>query len=79
MTIRESLRAVPDPRQVLCSPLADRWVRSFPEGIIRSERVKWFRLHHPTDPNEWIGIGVYEQYNTGWTAHWIVCRVAIGF
>ena len=45
----------------------------FPEGI------KWYRLNHPTDRGQWIGIGVYEHHNTGWTAYWVMCRVPVGF
>jgi hypothetical protein len=77
--IREALRAAPDPKQVWCTGEADMWMRVFPDGVRPPERAKWVRLHHPTRPDQWIGIGILEQENTGWTAYYIVCRVAIGF
>jgi hypothetical protein len=41
--------------------------------------VRWFRLHHPTDPGQWIGIGVFDDYHTDQTERLIIYRVAIGF
>jgi hypothetical protein len=77
--IRQAVRLAPDPKSVWLGPLAGTWARVFPDGVRPKERVRWYRLSHPTDPAEWIGIGVCEQYNTGWTAYWIACRVAVGF
>jgi hypothetical protein len=43
------------------------------------EHLRWTRLHHPTDPTQWIGIGVYEIHRTGGDPlHPIVLRVPVG-
>jgi hypothetical protein len=77
--LRNAVESAPDPKQVWCSPLTEHLrtapsrTKRFPEGI------KWYRLSHPTDRSQWIGIGVKEAYNTGWTAYWIMCRIPVGF
>ncbi len=54
--------------------------RLFAESVSRSDRFRWVRLHHPTDPNRWIGVGVLNHYNTGaGFQDYVVFRVRIGF
>lgn len=54
--------------------------RLLAEAVSRSERLRWVRLHHPTDPSRWIGVGVLNHYNTGsGFQDYLIFRVRVGF
>jgi hypothetical protein len=77
--LRAAVEDAPDPKQVWCGPLDDSRRNRPPKTYKFPEDIRWYRLSHPTDPNQWIGIGVSDHYDTmAWT-YWIRCRVPVGF
>lgn len=77
--LRAAVEAAPDPRAMWCGPLAERQRAAAPGTYQLPKNIQWYRLSRTGDRGRWIGVGVLEQYNTGWTAYWIWCRVAVGF
>ncbi|MDB5308371.1 MAG: hypothetical protein JWO38_2573 [Gemmataceae bacterium] len=77
--LRTAVEAAPDPQQVWCSPLDEIRRAAPPRTYKFPDGIRWYRLSHPTDQDRWIGIGVFEHHNTGWTAYWIRCRIPVGF
>ena len=77
--LRAAVENAPDPKQVWCGPLDDIRRNAPPKSFKFPNGIRWHRLNYPTDRGQWIGIGVFEHYNTGWTAYWIRCRVPVGF
>lgn len=79
--IRQRLAGLADPREAWCGPVG-RILWEFPHpSEWRHARMPamWIRLHHPSDPSRWVGIGVLEVYYTGWTAHCVTYRAQIEF
>jgi hypothetical protein len=76
--INSLIMSVPDIREVFCFSGGDE-TRGWAAAIASSDRLRWVRLHHPNDPNRWIGIGVQHRYNTGGWSDYIVFRVRVGF
>jgi hypothetical protein len=71
--------SAPGLARVWCGRYAD-YLRSAPPQTYKfPDGLRWVRLSHPADRNRWIGLGVRDMYNTGWTAHAILCRVPVGF
>ena len=68
-----------NPSRVWCRAIGNSQTRIPARGYLFPTNVRWYRLRHPTDRKQYIGIGVIDQHNTGWTAHWIRCRVPVGF
>jgi hypothetical protein len=77
--IRQAVESASDRADVWCSPLTTHIRAAPPRSYHVPKGTRWYRLYDPSHPDQWIGIGVCEQHNTGWTAHWIVCRLAVGF
>jgi hypothetical protein len=73
------VETAPDPKALWCGPLDDIRRAAPPKTYKFPDGIRWYRLSHPTDRDQWIGIGVFEHHNTGWTAYWIRCRVPVGF
>jgi hypothetical protein len=74
--IKEALQTAPASEQVWC---IDRWKDLFSGKYRPSKLTKWVRIHHSTDPDQWVGIGVLKLPTPDRTYYWIVCRVAVGF
>lgn len=68
-----------NPSRVWCPPFANIRTRIPPRGYPFPKDIRWYRLSHPTDRKQYIGIGVAKHHNTGWIARWIRCRVPVGF
>lgn len=77
--LREAVENHADPSQVWCGHL-DAMRRNSPPRTYRfPEGIRWYRLGDPWSPSRWIGIGVYDEYNTARTTPVIRCRFPIGF
>jgi hypothetical protein len=77
--LRAAVEDATDPKQVWCGP-EDDVRRNAPSKTYRfPDGIRWYRLHHKTDPNQWVGIGVFEHYDTMRMTYWIRCRVHVGF
>jgi hypothetical protein len=72
-------RVEADPEAFWCGPDVFREPPRRAWSIARSDRVRWMRLRDSAAAGRWIGLGVWEQHNTGYTAHWTVFRVQVGF
>ncbi|HEY1189353.1 MAG TPA: hypothetical protein VGE74_16995 [Gemmata sp.] len=77
--LRAAVESAPDPKEVWCGPLDEIRRNAPPKSYRFPDGIRWYRLSHPTDRGRWVGIGVFEHHNTGWTAYWVRCRVAVGF
>src|SRR5262249_25657188 len=74
-TLRHAGESARSPREVWCNnPLTETRRSSPPRTSALPKGMNWFRLRDSQDPGQWIGIGVLEQYHTGWTGYWIMCR-----
>jgi hypothetical protein len=77
--LRRAVESAPGLARVWCGRYAD-YLRSAPPQTYKfPDGLRWVRLSHPADRNRWIGLGVRDMYNTGWTAHAILCHVPVGF
>ena len=77
--IHEAVEAGRYTEDVWCCPTMSSRPHEQPRSVPIQKDIKWYRLIDPVDQRQWIGIGVRDHHNTGWTAHWIMCRVAVGF
>jgi hypothetical protein len=77
---RAILLASRNPAEFVCGPPVESVRDQIRKSAGRWQPTRWERIHHPTDPARWIGIGVWEMYRTGADPEpWIVYRVPVGF